>query len=115
MPTSTKTETKPKCYVEAQCPAGKNLLRLRFDLDQRQYARVTLRFMPSGWSWTEDMGMIPAGVQTAEVELAGMPGGTFVLMASFYSAAEKPYSGKAVLVASDGVRGAIAKMPYLCS
>ncbi len=115
MQAKPKVGDQAKCYVEAECPAGKDLLRLRFDLDARQYARVTLRFMPSGWSWTEDMGMIPAGLQTAEVELTGMPGGSFVLMASFYSADEKPYTGKAILVASDGVRGAIDKMPYLCS
>jgi hypothetical protein len=68
----TKTQTVSMSYVEADCPAGQDLLRLRFDLTSRKYAKVTLRFMPSGWTWTEEMGLIPAGISTAEVELKDM-------------------------------------------
>ncbi len=102
-------------YVEADCPAGQDLLRLRFDLGVRQYAKVTLRFMPSGWTWSEEMGLIPEGVQTAEVELKGMPSGPFVLMATFFDEHEKPYSGEGHTVASHGERRLLDKMPYLCS
>ncbi len=111
----TKTKIKSQAYIEAECPAGQDLLRLRFDLGEAQYAKVTLRFMPSGWSWTEEMGLIQAGTQTAEVELSGMPSGPFVLMASFFDGDQNPYTGEPSTVASHGIRLALDKMPYLCS
>ena len=117
MQTKFKTNLKnpANSYIEAECPVGQDLLRLRFDLATRQYAKVTLRFLPSGWSWTEEMGLIPAGTQVAEVELKDMPSGPFVLLASFYAPDQNPYTGHAVQVASHGVRKALAQMPYLCS
>ena len=111
----TKTQTPSMSYVEADCPAGQDLLRMRFDLTSRKYAKVTLRFMPSGWTWTEEMGLIPAGTSTAEVELTGMPSGTFVLMASFYDEDQNAYTGTPATVASHGERRLLDKLPYLCS
>lgn len=111
----TKTPVSSMSYVEADCPAGQDLLRLRFDLSAPKYAKVTLRFMPSGWSWTEEMGLIPAGVSTAEVELKDMPTGAYVLMASFYAEEQHPYTGVPSTVASHGERRLLDKMPYLCS
>lgn len=115
MQTSTKTQSSAMSYVEADCPTGQDLLSLRFDLSVRKYAKVTLRFMPSGWSWTEEMGLIPAGISTAEVELKGMPTGTFVLMASFYDEDQNAYTGTPSTVASHGERRLLDKLPYLCS
>jgi hypothetical protein len=113
MPTNSKTLVKPQVHVE--CPAGQDLLRLRFDVDQPHYIQVTLRFMPSGWTWKEEMGLVSPGAEASEVELAGMPAGSFVLMASFYDADQPPYAGQATVVAAHGVRAALGKMPYICS
>ncbi len=91
MPTNVQALVKPQVHVE--CPAGQDLLRLSFDLDQPHYIQVTLRFMPSGWTWKEEMGLVQPGAAASEVELTGMPGGSYVLMASFYDADKQPYAG----------------------
>lgn len=113
MPVESALQLVPKAHVE--CPAGENLLRLRFDLEKPQYVKVTLRFMPSGWTWKEEMGLVQPGSPTAEVELADLPTGPYVLIANFYEAEGPAYAGKALSVAAHGIRAPFKEMPYLCS
>ncbi len=101
--------------VHALCPPGQDLLLVKVEVGRPHRVHLTLRFMPSGRTWSQDLGLVLPGDEPTELELKGLPAGPFVLLASLRDASLPPFSQAPTVVAAHGTRAAVAEMPYLCS